>query len=80
MKSVSFRFVQLGNMSAPSYTSGFPRQESVWQEAVSPLTQQIPVCFSPQVFDRSWCDIFKTPLPWYRLTYISSVFQAFVVP
>ena len=39
-------------MSAPSYTSGFPRQESVWQEAVSPLTQQVPVCLSPQVFDQ----------------------------
>lgn len=38
-------------MSAPSHTSGVTRQGVVWREAVSPLTQQVPVYLPPQVID-----------------------------
>lgn len=38
-------------MSALSHTSGVTRQGTMWQEAVSPLTQQVPVYFLPQVLD-----------------------------
>ena len=38
-------------MSAPFHTSGVPRQGAVWQEAVSPLTQQVPVYLPLQVLD-----------------------------
>lgn len=38
-------------MSALSHTSGVPRQGAMWQEAVSPLTQQVPVYFLPRVLD-----------------------------
>lgn len=39
-------------MFAPSRASGVPGEGWAWQGTMSPLTQQVPVCRSPKVFDQ----------------------------